>query len=78
LLTNFDVALSSHELGRVKPDAECFVAALEHLEVDAQDVAFFDDSPANVAAASAQGMRAFRVNGADEAKATLQAEGWIA
>jgi HAD superfamily hydrolase (TIGR01509 family) len=77
LLANFDTPLASHELGEVKPDPVCFALALDRLGVGSREVAFFDDAPANVATASALGMRAFCVNGLDETRTRLQTEGWI-
>lgn len=67
----FDVALSSHEMGMSKPDACVFHAALDRLAMPAHAVAFFDDAPANVAAASEVGMRAFRVDGVDGVRRAL-------
>jgi len=40
-------------------------------------VAFYDDSFANVAAARTLGIRAFHVNGLDELRSALDAEGWL-
>jgi putative hydrolase of the HAD superfamily len=76
LLPGFDLCLSSHELGRAKPDAACFASALDRLAISPRKVAFFDDAPANVAAARAIGMQAFRVNGPEDVRARLDAEGW--
>jgi HAD superfamily hydrolase (TIGR01509 family) len=77
LLTDIDVPLASHELGQVKPDAACFIAALDRIGASPQEIAFFDDAAANVAAATALGMRAFQVNGPAGIQAALSAEGWI-
>jgi putative hydrolase of the HAD superfamily len=76
LLPSFELRLSSHELGRAKPDAACFASALDRLAISPRKVAFFDDAPANVAAARAIGMQAFRVNGPEDVRARLDAEGW--
>jgi glucose-1-phosphatase len=73
----FQISLSSHVLGQVKPDAACFTRALQECNVNASAVAFFDDSLTNVAAARALGMRAFHVNGLVEVQRTLAAEGWL-
>ena len=74
---HFDVPLSSHLLGEVKPDAAYFHKALKACNADASDVAFFDDALANVAAARALGIRAFHVNGLQEVRNTLAAQGWM-
>jgi putative hydrolase of the HAD superfamily len=72
----FDVALASHLLGHAKPDATCFVRALERCDAEPDDVAFFDDSLANVDAARALGIRAFAVDGFGALERVLRAEGW--
>jgi len=71
----FDITLSSHLLGVIKPDAECFTHAVAACGVPAGAVAFFDDSIANVEAARAIGMRAFHVHGTVELIAVLRQEG---
>jgi putative hydrolase of the HAD superfamily len=67
----FDVAASSHEFGMSKPDPRVFHAMLDHLAMPPGAVAFFDDAPANVAAATDLGMRAFRVDGVDGVRQAL-------
>ena len=74
---DFDVALSSHLLGAVKPDRECFERALSACGARAGDVAFFDDSPANVRAALDLGWRALLVDGIGDLENRLAAEGWL-
>jgi len=74
----FDVSLSSHLLGAVKPDAEAFRRALATLGVGPTDLWFFDDSAANVHAAAALGIRAFRTEGLAAVEAVLRAEGCMA
>jgi len=74
---HFHVSLSSHLLGVVKPDAGCFAEALRHCNVDAADAAFFDDSYVNVEAARRFGLRAFHVNGLEEVRSALLAQGWL-
>lgn len=63
LQQRLDVALSSHELKLRKPQPEIFAAALERLGCAAGEVAYFDDLPANVAAARAAGFDAHHVDG---------------
>lgn len=74
---HFDIALSSHLLGHVKPDADAFAAALDRCNAPPFDVAFFDDSPVNVSAAGAIGLRAFHCRGLDGVRHTLAAQGWM-
>ncbi len=73
----FEIRLSSHLLGQVKPDPACFERALQECGVKPFQAAFFDDSFANVAAARTLGIRAFHVNGLDELRAALAGEGWL-
>lgn len=63
LQQRLDVALSSHELKLRKPQPEIFAAALERLGCAAGEVAYFDDLPANVAAARMAGFDAHHVDG---------------
>ena len=72
---HFDVALSSHLIGVIKPDRECFERALSECGVEASEVLFFDDAIANVRAAKHLGMRAVHVNGFEELKLALRKEG---
>jgi putative hydrolase of the HAD superfamily len=73
----FDVALSSHLLGVIKPDREAFLRALDECAVEAHEVWFFDDALSNVEAAESVGMRAFHVDGFEALKETLVREGII-
>ena len=63
LRQRLDVALSSHELKLRKPQPEIFAAALVRLGCAPHEVAYFDDLPANVAAARAAGVDAHQVDG---------------
>ena len=74
---HFDIALSSHLLAEVKPDAACFALALQRCEADPSLVAFFDDSYENVVAARACGMQAFHVNGFDEVRGIFESKEWL-
>jgi HAD superfamily hydrolase (TIGR01509 family) len=73
----FEIALSSHLLGELKPDVACFARALQECRAEASHVAFFDDSLTNVTAARSLGMQAFHVNGLQEVRCALAAEGWL-
>jgi putative hydrolase of the HAD superfamily len=70
----FEIAISSHQVGVCKPDPEIYRIALERLGVLPGAVMFFDDVDANVATASALGMRAFQVNGVEGVRARLERE----
>lgn len=74
---HFTYSCSSHILGEVKPDIQCFAKALRECATTAAEVAFFDDSLVNVMAARAFGIPAFHVNGLAEVRAALMAEGWL-
>ncbi len=71
----FDDAFSSHLLGHIKPDEEAFWAVLRTLGVGPEEVLFFDDSRANVAAAEGLGIRSFLVHGPEEVRRILEREG---
>ena len=72
---DFDIALSSHLLGAVKPDEEAFSRALAACGAPATAVRFFDDTEANVEAALQMGIPSFLVQGPLELLAALQTEG---
>lgn len=74
----FDVAMSSHQLGVRKPDAAIFTAALDRLDVPASAVLFFDDASANVDTARAAGMQAAVVDGPGAIRRELDRRGlWL-
>lgn len=73
----FDVAISSHLIGHAKPDPAAFASALEIAGTSPQETWLFDDSPANIVAARALGMRAIRARGLSELEAALVSEGVI-
>jgi HAD superfamily hydrolase (TIGR01509 family) len=70
----FDIALSSHRLGAIKPDDAAFILALEACDADPASVYFFDDSAGNVDTARRLGMRAFHVDGIAPLLTVLRAE----
>ena len=74
---DFDVALSSHRLGAIKPDDKVFVRTLAVCNVEPSGVWFFDDSLANVRAAERLGLRAFHVEGFSRVLNTLRNEGLL-
>jgi HAD superfamily hydrolase (TIGR01509 family) len=74
---HFDFSLSSHLLGEVKPDPECFRRAFQECNTTAGEVAFFDDSLTNITAARSLGIEAFHVNGLSEVRYALAMRGWL-
>jgi HAD superfamily hydrolase (TIGR01509 family) len=68
----FDVALSSHLTGVIKPDAECFRRTIEACGVPASQIVFFDDSMPNVIGAREAGLQAWHVNGLNETRSALR------
>jgi putative hydrolase of the HAD superfamily len=74
---HFDFSLSSHLLGEVKPDPQCFRRALRECNTSAGEVAFFDDALVNVTAARSLGIKAFHANGLAEVRHTLEQRGWL-
>lgn len=75
---DFDIAISSHRLGAIKPDEEAFVRALGACGAEPANVLFFDDSAENVHTASRLGIRAFHVEGFAQAMSVLRAQGVLA
>ena len=73
----FEVAISSHQVGFLKPDRRIYEEALRRLGVAPEAVMFFDDVRANVDAASALGMRAFQVQGISGLRERLVLEGLL-
>jgi putative hydrolase of the HAD superfamily len=59
----FDLALSSHHLGAVKPAPEAFRLALAAAGVPPEEILFFDDNQVNVDAARQLGWQAHCVEG---------------
>jgi glucose-1-phosphatase len=74
---HFDISLSSHLLGEVKPDPQCFRRALQECRATAGEVAFFDDSLTNVSGARSLGIEALHVNGLSEVRNSLSERGWL-
>jgi len=70
----FEVAISSHQVGTYKPDAQMYLIALDRLGVSPDRVMFFDDVLANVTAASALGICAFQVKGVEGVRSRLMQE----
>jgi putative hydrolase of the HAD superfamily len=73
----FDVVVDSCEVGLRKPDEAIYRLAAERIGVPPARCAFLDDSPVNVAAAEATGMRGVVV-GADLDEAIAALDGILA
>ncbi len=58
----FHFAFASHLIHEAKPDASCYLKALDLMNCAAEDVWFFDDTEANIAAAQTLGLKAFHVD----------------
>lgn len=76
LTSPFDFAFSSHLIGHVKPDREAFEHVLHALDVEADQVHFFDDAESNVAAARALRLNAHHTPGFERLRAALQRLGF--
>ena len=63
VLREFEFALASHQIGCCKPDPAIFHAALDAAKLAPEAAIFLDDQPANVAGATACGIRSFQVDG---------------
>jgi putative hydrolase of the HAD superfamily len=70
-----DTAVYSCEVNEVKPDEKIFRLLLSQLGCNAEEVVFFDDREANVAAALALGMQAFPWNGPEAARKSMEVLG---
>jgi len=77
LVSMFDRAFLSFEVGMVKPDREIFERVVADLEVEPEQVLFLDDNRINVDAAQAAGLQAQRVVGVSEARQALVAAGLL-
>ena len=73
-VSEFDVAISSHLTGRLKPDQDAFLEAAKLCSAAPEQIFFFDDSILNVQAAAAVGFNAFLVDGFAEIKVILGRE----
>jgi HAD superfamily hydrolase (TIGR01509 family) len=76
-LRHFTGFVLSYEVGFLKPDERIFQTALEKVQAPASEVLFVDDQEANVAAARALGIDAFRFLNADQFAAEMKARGLL-
>lgn len=73
LAHRFDNVFLSYVTGLLKPDAEAFRHAMEICACKPEEIAFFDDNPANVTAAAGLRCHAFVTRGIGELRSTLNA-----
>ena len=59
----FDHHYLSFQMGLVKPSRAIYAAVIEDLEVNADDIIFFDDTPENIASACEVGINGHVVDG---------------
>ena len=69
--TAFHHHFASHLMGMVKPDAAAYQYVIDSLDVDVNQILFFDDNQMNVDAAIKAGMHSERVQGIDELQEML-------
>ena len=74
ILELFEFAISSHHVGVCKPDPAIFARAIERAQLPPDAIVFFDDLQANVDAAQAAGLRAYRTRGPSGVREVLLRE----
>ena len=62
----FKFCFPSHIIHEIKPDKEAYIYVIKALGVQPDEIAFFDDSDANISAAKSIGMDAFLTKGISE------------
>lgn len=72
LLKNFRRLFMSYEMGLRKPEARAFEHIAAEIGVSLPNILFFDDTPENVQAARALGMRAVLVRGTDDVREVME------
>ena len=68
----FDFHFASHLTGKIKPDKEAFENVVLSLGSIPESILFLDDNQINMDAALSLGMRAFRVQGIEEARFVIE------
>jgi glucose-1-phosphatase len=77
LTDKLDHLFLSHEIGHLKPNHQAFQAAVDGLQIPANEIIFFDDNIDNVNAAQAFGLKAHQAFNPDQAKQVLNQYGLI-
>ena len=77
VLTHFDDAILSYEIGRAKPDPEFFTLGLEKLSLSARGCVFIDDREENVETARTLGMAGIRFLSVYQLESDLTALGLL-
>ena len=77
LTTQLDHLFLSHEIGHLKPDHKAFQAAVDGLQLPAEEIIFFDDNIDNVHAANAFGLKAHQALNPSQAKQVLNQYGLL-
>jgi putative hydrolase of the HAD superfamily len=75
LAADLDFVINSSDVGHAKPDPEIFRYALALASAQPAEAAFVDDTPSNVAAASALGIRAHHFTSVDSLREFVQSLG---
>ena len=75
LLSSFDAVVTSYEEGYTKKDMEIFRIACQRFGLLPEEIAFFDDNPANVERGNEFGMRAFQFENSNRTELVLRMEG---
>lgn len=73
----FDDGVFSSRVHQIKPEPAIFELAARQFGATPAELVFFDDMPANVAAACAMGWNALHFVDAAQAERELQAQGWL-
>ncbi len=73
--SKFHRCYKSFELGLLKPDPEFYRYAIRDLQLEPGEIMFMDDSKNNMEVALALGLNAFHVEGLDDVRRVLRAEG---
>lgn len=77
LTKQLDHLFLSHEIGHLKPDHQAFQAAVDGLQLPAEEIIFFDDNIDNVHAANAFGLKAHQAFNPAQAKQVLNQYGLL-
>lgn len=75
LLIHFEKTFSSHEMKTRKPEHESYQIVLNYLQVQASEIIFLDDNPANTKAAEANGIKSILVRSSSQMTDELKKEG---